>query len=373
VFQIKNKQKLSKAMPNPNQNLQRKLLAWYDKEKRDLPWRNTKDPYSIWVSEIMLQQTQVKTVIPYYERWIRTLPTIESLSNAPEQKVLKLWEGLGYYSRAKNLKKASQILCKEMNKELPKTVEALQKLPGIGRYTAGAISSIAFELKAPVLDGNIKRVLSRLFCINENGTTSASEKILWQKSEDLVPDVRPGDFNQALMELGATICMPNSPTCQRCPLKNKCEAFLKFTVEQFPPLKKKIPSKKIEVSAGIIIKNNKVYIQQRLKNALMGGLWEFPGGKREKGESPEECLEREIKEEMGVTINILKKIMTIKHTYTQFRVTLHAFTCELQNKQIRPTECQQWKWVSLLNLKKYPFPAANVKIVNHITQKKLLI
>jgi len=360
-------------MPNPNQNIQRKLLAWYDKEKRDLPWRNTKDPYRIWVSEIMLQQTQVKTVIPYYERWIRTFPTIENLSNAPEQKVLKLWEGLGYYSRAKNLKKASQIICKDMNKELPKTVKALQKLPGIGRYTAGAISSIAFGLKAPVLDGNIKRVLSRLFCINENGTTSASEKILWQKSEDLVPDRRPGDFNQALMELGATICTPNSPTCQQCPLQNKCEAFLKVTVGLFPPLKKKISSKKIEVSAGIIIKNNKVYIQQRKKNALMGGLWEFPGGKREKEESPEECLEREIKEEMGVTINILKKIMTIKHTYTQFRVTLHAFTCELQSKQIRPTECQQWKWVSLSNLKKYPFPAANVKIVKYITQKKILI
>ena len=373
VSQIGIKQKLSQAMPNQNQNIQRKLLAWYDKEKRDLPWRNTKDPYRIWVSEIMLQQTQVKTVIPYYERWIRTLPTIENLSNAPEQKVLKLWEGLGYYSRAKNLKKASQIICKEMNKELPKTVKALQKLPGIGRYTAGAISSIAFGLKAPVLDGNIKRVLSRLFCINENGTTSASEKILWQKSEDLVPDRRPGDFNQALMELGATICTPNSPLCQQCPLQNKCEAFLKVTVGLFPPLKKKISSKKIEVSAGIIIKNNKVYIQQRKKNALMGGLWEFPGGKREKGESPEECLEREIKEEMGVTINILKKIMTIKHTYTQFRVTLHAFTCELQSKQIRPTECQQWKWVSLSNLKKYPFPAANVKIVKHITQNKLLI
>ena len=231
-------------MPNPNQNIQRKLLAWYDKEKRDLPWRNTKDPYRIWVSEIMLQQTQVKTVIPYYERWIRTFPTIENLSNAPEQKVLKLWEGLGYYSRAKNLKKASQIICKEMNKELPKTVKALQKLPGIGRYTAGAISSIAFGLKAPVLDGNIKRVLSRLFCINENGTTSASEKILWQKSEDLVPDRRPGDFNQALMELGATICTPNSPLCQQCPLQNKCEAFLKVAVGLFPPLKKKILQKK---------------------------------------------------------------------------------------------------------------------------------
>ena len=264
-------------MSKHNQDIQRKLLAWYDKTKRDLPWRNTKDPYSIWVSEIMLQQTQAKTVIPYYERWIKTIPTIDKLANTPEQKILKLWEGLGYYSRAKNLKKSAQIICKEMNGKLPNTVKNLQNLPGIGRYTAGAISSIAFGLKAPVLDGNVKRVLSRLFCINKNGTTSASENYLWKKTEDLVPVRRPGDFNQALMELGATVCIPASPICQQCPLRTTCKAFLKNRVNEFPPSKKKNSSKKIEVSAGIIIKNKKVYIQQRMKNGLMGGLWEFPG------------------------------------------------------------------------------------------------
>jgi len=317
----------------------------------------------------MLQQTQVKTVIPYYNRWIKTLPTIDKLANAPEQKILKLWEGLGYYSRAKNLKKSAKILCKEMNGRLPNTVKNLQNLPGIGRYTAGAISSIAFGFKAPVLDGNVKRVLSRLFCINENGTTSASENHLWEKAEGLLPVRRPGDFNQALMELGATVCIPASPICQQCPLKTICKAFLKNKVNEFPPPKKKIPSKKIEVSAGIIIKNKKVYIQQRTKDGLMGGLWEFPGGKKEKGESPEECLKREIKEELGVNVVSLNKVMTIKHTYTQFRVTLNVFNCQLQKKQIRPDECEQWKWVSLSNLKKYPFPAANVKIVKYLTEK----
>ena len=356
-------------MSKHNQDIQRKLLAWYDKTKRDLPWRNTKDPYSIWVSEIMLQQTQVKTVIPYYERWIKTLPTIDKLANAPEQKILKLWEGLGYYSRAKNLKKSAKIICKEMNGKLPNTVKNLQNLPGIGRYTAGAISSIAFGLKAPVLDGNVKRVLSRLFCINKNGTTSAFENCLWGKAEDLLPVRRPGDFNQALMELGATVCMPASPICQQCPLRTICKAFLKNKVNEFPPSKKKISSKKIEVSAGIIIKNKKVYIQQRVKNGLMGGLWEFPGGKREQGESPEECLKREIKEELRVNVVSLNKVMTIKHTYTQFRVTLTVFNCKLQKKQIRPDGCEQWKWVSLSNLKKYPFPAANVKIVKYLTEK----
>ena len=170
-------------MPMHNQDIRRKLLIWYDKTKRNLPWRKTKDPYKIWVSEVMLQQTQAKTVIPYYERWIRTLPSIEKLASAPEQKILKLWEGLGYYSRAKNLKKSAKIVNKEMNGKLPKTVKDLQSLPGIGRYTAGAISSIAYGLKEPVLDGNVKRVLSRLFCINKNGTTSASENRLWEKAD----------------------------------------------------------------------------------------------------------------------------------------------------------------------------------------------
>ena len=355
-------------MPKHNQDIQRKLLAWYDKTKRDLPWRKTKDPYSIWVSEVMLQQTQVKTVIPYYEHWIKTLPTIDKLANAPEQKILKLWEGLGYYSRAKNLKKSAKIICKEMNGKLPNTVKNLQNLPGIGRYTAGAISSIAFGLKAPVLDGNVKRVLSRLFCINKNGTTSASENCLWKKAEDLVPIRRPGDFNQALMELGAIVCIPASPTCQQCPLRTICKAFLKKRINEFPPSKKTNSSKKIEVSAGIIIKNKKVYIQQRMKNGLMGGLWEFPGGKKEQGESSEECLRREIMEELRVKIVSLNKVMTIKHAYTQFRVTLTVFNCKLQKKKIRPDGCEQWKWVSLSNLKKYPFPAANVKIVKYLTE-----
>jgi len=351
------------------QDIRKKLLTWYDKTKRSLPWRKTKDPYKIWVSEIMLQQTQVKTVIPYYERWIKTLPSIKRLANAPEQKVLKLWEGLGYYSRAKNLKKSAKIINEEMNGKLPKTVKGLQSLPGIGRYTAGAISSIAFGLKAPVLDGNVKRVLSRLFCINENGATSASENLLWEKATNLISVSRPGDFNQALMELGATVCIPKSPICQKCPIQTTCKAFLKNRVNEFPPSKKKVPSKNIEVSAGIIIKNKKVYIQQRSKDGLMGGLWEFPGGKREKNESIEECLKREIKEELGVGVVTLKKVMTIKHNYTQFRVTLNVFTCGLQKKKIRPNGCEQWKWVSFSNLKKYPFPAANVKIVKYLIEK----
>ena len=356
-------------MSHVNQNIRRKLLAWYDKSKRNLPWRRTKDPYCIWVSEVMLQQTQVKTVLPYYERWINALPTIEKLAGASERKVLKLWEGLGYYSRARNLKKAAIIIVKEMNGIIPNNIEDLKILPGIGRYTAGAIASIAFGLKAPVLDGNVKRVISRLFCMNENGTTSASENRLWQKAETLLSTERPGDFNQALMDLGAVVCMAKSPICLRCPLSANCEASLKSDPEKWPPAKQKLPAKKIEVSAGIIVKNKKVYIQQRIKSGLMGQLWEFPGGKREEGESPEDCLKREIKEELGTDIIILNKAMTIKHTYTQFRVTLHVFNCCLSGGRLRPNSCEQWKWVQPANLDKYPFPAANVKIVKYLTDE----
>ena len=356
-------------MHTAHQNIRRKLLAWYDKSKRDLPWRGVKDPYCIWISEVMLQQTQVKTVLPYYERWIKTLPSVEKLASAPDRKILKLWEGLGYYSRARNLKNAARIVVREMGGKIPDTVTGLKNLPGIGRYTAGAIASIAFGLRVPVLDGNVKRVLSRLFCINENGSTSSSENFLWQKAADLLPVRRPGDFNQALMELGATVCMPKAPICRQCPLRKVCEAFRKGDPERFPPAKNKTPIKKIDVSAGIIVKNKKVYIQQRTKFGLMGGLWEFPGGKREKDESPEDCLKREIREELGTDVTILNKVMTVKHSYTQFRVTLHVFNCCLSGGRLKPNGCEQWKWVTLNNLKKYPFPAANVKIVKHLLDR----
>ncbi|KMP12281.1 adenine glycosylase [Candidatus Nitromaritima sp. SCGC AAA799-C22] len=343
------------------------MLAWYDRTRRDLPWRETDDPYRIWVSEIMLQQTQVKTVVPYYRRWMEAFPTVEKLAAAPERKVLKLWEGLGYYSRARNLKKSAGIVAREMNGRVPDTLEGLRSLPGIGRYTAGAIASIAFGMKTPVLDSNVKRVVSRLFRLNENGSTAASEKRLWQAAEDLLPARRTGDFNQALMELGATVCLPKSPACPECPLHTSCEAARKGDAQRFPPARRRTATEKIEVSAGIISKNGKVYIQQRIKGGLMGGLWEFPGGKREKGESPEACLKREIREELGIGVTHLKKVLTLKHAYTRFQVTLHVFRCRLNGGRLRPAACEQWKWVSPAKLDTYPFPSANVKIVEYLT------
>ena len=350
--------------------LQNALLGWFDRDQRDMPWRQTGDPYPIWVSEIMLQQTQVQTVIPYFRRWMKTFPTLQKLARSREETVLKHWEGLGYYSRARNLHRAAQQVVKKHQGRLPDTYEELIQLPGIGRYTAGALLSIAFDQPAPVLDGNVKRVLSRLFAISANGEASAHEKRLWDTSAELVPAKRPGDFNQAMMELGATVCLPKKPLCRVCPLQTQCEAQKRGEVEKFPEPRARPGLKKIEVSAAVITRNGKVFIQQRPHSGLMGGLWEFPGGKRQSKETEEECLKREIQEELSIPIAISKKMMTIKHSYTQFRVTLNVFWCPWQSGRIRATQCEQWKWVRYQDLNRYTFPAANAKIVKTLLNGK---
>ncbi|NIP99352.1 MAG: A/G-specific adenine glycosylase [Nitrospinaceae bacterium] len=343
--------------------LQNALLKWFGTARREMPWRETADPYAIWVSEIMLQQTQVATVIPYFERWMRSFPTVHKLARAREDTVLKHWEGLGYYSRARNLHRTAKTVVRDHGGRLPDSHDALMQLPGIGRYTAGAILSIAFGQAVPVLDGNVKRVLSRLFTVSGNGRPGTAETRLWDLSSQLVPDKNPGDFNQALMELGATVCLPKKPMCLLCPVQSSCQAYRNGVVDQFPPPRVRPPAKKIEVSAAVITRNGKVFIQQRPKKGLMGGLWEFPGGKRRPKETEEQCLKREIREELGIPVVIAKKLMTIRHSYTQFRVTLNVFWCPWQSGRIRATQCEQWKWVRYADLNDYTFPAANVKIV----------
>ncbi len=350
----------------PRKILQKKLLAWYEKEKREMPWRNDLNPYRILVSEFMLQQTQVKTVIPYFVRWMKSFPTLQKLARAQESTVLKHWEGLGYYSRARNLKKTAQIILKDYSGMVPDSMDEILKLPGVGRYTAGAILSIAFGQKVPVLDGNVKRVLSRIFLLKENGGDRQSENVLWETMQNLLPETGSGDFNQAFMELGATVCLPKNPLCLLCPLKQNCKAQKTGEQNLYPPRKQKTPSIKIEVSAAVILRRNKIYIQKRKIGGLMGGLWEFPGGKFEPGESAEQCLNREIKEEMGVTLHVDEKLMTVKHSYTRFRVTLHVFLCRIRSGRVSPTQCEEWDWVKREELDTYPFPAANVKIIKSL-------
>ena len=351
-----------------NKTLQKKLLNWYADEKREMPWRDNLDPYRILVSEFMLQQTQVKTVIPYFERWMKSFPTLKKLAQARETTVLKHWEGLGYYSRARNLRKTAQKILQDYSGKIPDSMAEILKLPGVGRYTAGAVLSIAFGQKVPVLDGNVKRVLSRLFLLRENGATRKSENILWERMENLLPQTGSGNFNQAFMELGATICLPQNPLCLLCPLKQTCQAQKSGTQKLYPPRKPAPPATKINVSAAVIFQRNKVFIQKRMIGGLMGGLWEFPGGKFEPNETAEQCLHREIREELGVALHVDEKLMTLQHSYTQFRVTLHVFLCKIRSGKLTPIQCEEWKWVKLKELGAYPFPAANVKIVKSLME-----
>lgn len=344
------------------------LLDWYQAHARDLPWRNTGDPYAIWVSEIMLQQTRVETVIPYFTRWLKKFPTINSLAQASQQEVLSAWEGLGYYSRARHLHQAAQIVAADFGGQLPQDTKQLVLLPGIGRYTAGAIASIAFGMDEPVLDGNISRVLARFFDVQEPASSSAGEKQLWQLAAETLSPGQAGEHNQALMDLGALICTPRDPSCETCPLSKSCKAY-RLGVQNQRPVKVSRPEiPHYLVSSAIIRQNQQVLIAQRPPRGLLGGLWEFPGGKVEPGEDLVPSLKREICEELGVEINIGSPFGVYQHAYTHFRVTLHAFLCELNGRRPRPLFHTQIAWSSIANLPNYPMGKIDRQISNSLLE-----
>ncbi len=343
--------------------IQRALLAWFEAEARDLPWRRTSDPYKVWLSEVILQQTRVDQGLPYYERFVEAFPTVEALASAPEDAVLKRWEGLGYYTRARNLHKAAKSVVEDYGGALPRAPELLQLLPGVGRYTAGAIASIAFGVRAPVVDGNVKRVLSRLFNIEESIDDAETEKTLWGLAEALVPSARPGDFNQAMMELGARICVPKTPNCAACPVARQCQA-LRAGVQAERPVrnaKKAVPHKEIVVAA--IEKDGKFLLGKRPPSGLLGGLWEFPGGKLERGETHEQALARECKEELGITVRVGGMVACVKHAYTHLRVTLNVYRCRVVSGKPKAKAHTELRWVAHEDFDEYAFPIANHKFL----------
>ncbi len=346
------------------------LLGWYAKNKRDLPWRKSQDPYAILVSEIMLQQTQVKTVIPYYQRWMSRFPTWRALARANTNHVLKAWEGLGYYARARRLHALAKHLIKKCGGKLPSTYDALIRLPGIGRYTAGAVLSIAFHKDFPVLDGNVMRVLARLYAIRKDISLPAVQKELWRLCESLLPKGRAGDFNQALMELGATVCLPKGPACGRCPLRWSCAAFHDQTQEQLPLKRKSARVPHHDIGAGVIWRHGKILISQRPLRGLLGGLWEFPGGKRESGEALPATVAREIKEELGINVAVGQKLATVRHAYSHLRITLHAHECQYRSGKVRALGVHAWRWVRPAELKQFAFPAANQPVIALLLQHR---
>jgi A/G-specific adenine glycosylase len=331
-----------------------------------MPWRDCGDPYKIWLSEIMLQQTRVDQAKPYFERFIEKFPTVYKLAEADQQEVLKVWEGLGYYSRARHLHSAAQMVVEEFNGNLPNSWDEITKLKGIGPYTASAILSIAFQKKYAVVDGNVIRVLSRYFGIEDDVRSTKTKNLIQEYADELISEERPGDFNQALMELGATICTPSNPDCEDCPLNANCMAYKTVKTDEIPY---KSPAKKRphhQIGVGIIIKENEVLIALRPEDAMLGGMWEFPGGKQQEDEKIEQTVARELNEELGVEVSIIKPFMKLDHAYSHFKITMHAFLCELEHGTPEPKDSQEIRWISIDELEDYPFPKANRKLTEKL-------
>jgi len=346
--------------------LPRRLLAWYAGAKRDLPWRRTRSAYRIWLAEVMLQQTRVDTVIPYYRRFLRRFPSLKSLAEAPLDEVLRLWVGLGYYGRARGLHAAARQVRERHGGRVPRQMDALLALPGVGRYTAGAILSIAFNLPAPVLDGNVVRILCRLFGIESDPKAGDTRKRLWSLAEALIPEGEARDFNQAMMELGAVVCRPTLPRCSLCPAADLCEARRCGTRHKLPLRRRRGPLPHYDVGVGIVWRRGKVLITKRPADVMLGGLWEFPGGKREGDEPLEHTVRREIREELDLEVRVQSHLATCKHAYSHFRVTLHAFHCTCPRGRPKPRECDAWRWVRVDELARYAFPAGSVKIIREL-------
>jgi len=341
----------------------RRLLTWYRRNARILPWRGYPDPYAVWVSEIMLQQTRVETVIPYFQRWMKRFPTIKSLAEASEQDILNLWEGLGYYSRARNLHNAAIIVVERYDGQLPRDLVALRQLPGIGRYTVGAIASIAFGMDEPALDGNIRRVFARLFDISMPVDSPQSEKVLWDLVTEYLPKGKAGDYNQALMDLGAAVCLPKNPDCLICPLMKLCEARAKGIQDQRPVLKPKKKTPHYILAAAVIVKNGRVLLAKRPSKGLLGGMWEFPNGRVE--EDPAKELSKSLRSGYQLKVRRSDALGLVKHAYTHFKVTVHVFRCEL----VSMPKDQSLKWVRPRDWEDFPMGKVDRQITRLFQRK----
>jgi A/G-specific adenine glycosylase len=348
-------------------SLASRLLEWYARHARRLPWREHPDPYRVWISEIMLQQTRVETVIPYFERWMVRFPDLASLAAASQQQVLAAWEGLGYYSRARNLQRAAQLVQADYAGSLPSDPAALRRLPGIGRYTAAAIASIAYGLDEPALDGNIRRVLSRVFNVDQPARSPLAERRLWDLAAANLPPGQAGAYNQALMDLGSLVCTPRDPACKDCPLASLCQAYALGLQAERPVATSRPAIPHYTVAAAVIQRDGHVLIARRPPDGLLGGLWEFPGGKLQPGETLASALQREIREELGVAIRVGEPLGVYRHAFTHFRVTLHAFRCALLDGEPRNLEHTGLQWAAPAELSAFPMGKIDRQISNRLS------
>ncbi len=322
----------------------------------------TKDPYKIWLSEVMLQQTKVKTVLPYYDNWIKKLPTLESVSLSNLDSLLKLWEGLGYYKRCNNFYKATKVVVRDFNSKIPKEKSQFMSLPGVGDYTASAVLSIAFNKPYHVLDGNVKRVMSRIIGIKN--LTNYNLKRINIFLSSVICKKNPGDFNQGLMEIGALICKPYNPVCRKCPINKFCYALKMRHPEAYPVKNTLKPLPHFNVAIAIIWRKDKIYIQKRNTDQMLGGLWEFPGGIVQEGQDPELALKQKVYEECGVHAKIFKNVGFVDHAFSHFTIRLNGYFCI--EKKYFLNENESRKWILIKNIKNYAFPKANHKLFKQL-------
>jgi A/G-specific adenine glycosylase len=335
----------------------RRLLVWFDEHRRELPWRRDRDPYRIWVSEVMLQQTQVVSVIPFFERFVQAFPSIAELAAADLGAVLRLWEGLGYYRRARNLHEAARRIVADHAGRIPDDPERLQALPGLGRYTCNAILSQAFDRRLPILEANSQRVLARLYGVTGDPRRSPGRAYLWKKAQELLPTRRAGDFNQALMELGALVCLPASPRCSTCPLASSCEARQRGLQNQIPPPRRVANTVAVEEAALVVWKKRTVLLVQRPASGQWAGLWEFPHGPKEPEETHEQAALRCLRDRTGIDADVKQELMTLRHGITRFRITLTCFEATFRAGSFQSSFYVQSRWVRPEQLAAYPVSA----------------
>ena len=353
----------------------RSLPAWFDGARRPMPWREPgpdgrRDPYRVWLSETMLQQTRVETATPYFERFAERFPTVGALAGADLDEVLKLWEGLGYYSRARNLHRAAGTVVRDHGGVVPREPGAFRALPGVGPYTAAAVLSLAYDVPLAALDGNVVRVLARVFAVDADARSGRVRSALQDLATALLDRQRPGRWNESVMELGATVCTPRRPACPRCPLRDVCQARASGAPEAFPVVSKRKAVPHHAIAVGMVVDGDRVLIQRRPDDAMLGGLWEFPGGKQEPGETLEATCAREIREEVGLEVTVEAPVARVEHAYSHFRITMHAFRCRYHGGEPATETGEPWAWVPVASLGDYAFPRANRRVIEALQAER---
>lgn len=357
---------MTEGLLTPEQ-FRKRLAGWFAEVARDLPWRRSRDPYQIWVSEIMLQQTRVDQAMPYFERFVHAFPTVEALAEADLDEVLLNWEGLGYYSRARNLHRAARTVVRDHGGALPPTYHGLSSLPGIGDYTASAVGSLAFGLPQAALDGNVIRVLCRYDGFSGDVTRAPSRRLLRERAQQLLDTSHPGRHNEAMMELGATVCTPASPDCAACPVRVGCVAFAEKRQEAYPlkSPRKAVPEYRIAVGVVTDV-SGRILIQRRPEDGMLGGLWEFPGGKCRAGEEPRDACQREVREELGLEVAVNQELALIRHAYSHFRIRMHAFACDWVSGSPVSESGEPFLWIEPDSLDQFAFPRANRRLIETV-------